>query len=196
MRPETGTQPVKGGSGRRIRTFGRGSKVLCLTSWPSRSAPQHYLADGWALEGAGVTSEASVALGPVMRNGVLAALVLVTAACGAYHLPGGSTPGTGTVAGHVLALPCAPIQPAGKQCAARPVPGLEIDYTKGDATSKAVTDDGGNYSVRLAAGTWTVHFKTNMRIVSGPTEVSVSTDSTVTADYILDSGIRYPVPQQ
>jgi len=143
-----------------------------------------------------VTSATPVALGLLVRNVVLAALVLVTAACGAYHFPGGSTAGTGTVTGHVRALPCAPVQPAGKPCAARPVSGLEIDYTKGDATAKAVTDDGGNYSVRLPAGAWTVHFKTYMRIVSGPTEVSIATGSTVTADYILDSGIRYPVPQQ
>jgi hypothetical protein len=34
------------GSGRRIRTFGRGSKVLCLTSWPSRIEHQHTSAEG------------------------------------------------------------------------------------------------------------------------------------------------------
>ena len=32
------------GSRRRIRTFGRGSKVLCLTTWPSGIEPPHYLA--------------------------------------------------------------------------------------------------------------------------------------------------------
>ena len=127
---------------------------------------------------------------------MLAALVLVVAGCGAYHFPGGSPPGTGTVTGHVAALPCAPIETPGRQCARRPVSGVEIDYAKGTATAKAVTDAGGNYSVRLPAGTWTVHFKTYMRIISGPPEVSVNADSTVTADYILDSGIRVPVPQK
>jgi hypothetical protein len=143
-----------------------------------------------------VTSEALAALGLLMRNVVVAALVLVTVACGAYQFPGGSPPGTGTVIGHVVAVPCAPVEQAGKQCAGRQVAGLEIDYAKGEATSKAVTDAGGNYSVRLSADTWTVHLKTYMRIVSGPAEVSVKADSTVTADYILDSGLRVPVPQQ
>ena len=140
-----------------------------------------------------MTSWAPAALGLSMRNGLLLALVLVTAACGTYQFPGGSPPGIGTVIGHVVAVPCAPVEPAGKPCAGRPVGGLEIDYVKGEATAKAVTDSGGNYSVRLSTSTWTVHLKTFMRIISGPAQVSVPADSTVTANYLLDSGIRVPL---
>ena len=94
-----------------------------------------------------------------MRNTLLVALVLMTAACGAYDFPGGSPAGTGTVSGTVVAIPCTPVEAAGQPCAGRPVPGVEIDYVNGEATAKAVTDSNGNYTVQLSAGTWMVHFK-------------------------------------
>jgi hypothetical protein len=191
-----------------------------------------------------VTFGGWVALGPVMRNVLLAALVLVTAACGAYRFPGGASPGDGTVSGTVVAVPCFPVaqpaaqavppcanpcfpvaqpganalpqcparpvggvavtcfpvaQPAAQAlplCAGRPVGGLEIDFTSGSATAKAVTDSTGNYTATLAAGTWSVHLVTTMRLISGPQQVTVLAGSNVTATYILDSGIRVPVPQQ
>jgi hypothetical protein len=143
-----------------------------------------------------VTSKGPAALGLVMRNVLLVALVFVTAACGAYHFPGGPSPGTGTVSGKVVAIPCTPVEQAGQQCAGKPVPGLEIDFVKGEATAKTVTDSNGTYAVQLAAGTWMVHFKAYMRILNGPPEVTVSAGSTVIANYVIDSGIRVPVPQQ
>jgi hypothetical protein len=193
-----------------------------------------------------VTFRGWVALGLVMRNVLLAALVLVTAACGAYRFPGGAPPGDGTVSGMVYAAPCFPVaQPAGQpasqaippcfspcvpvvqpggpalpkcaeppvgggvaaicfpvqsavmaQCAGRPVPGVEIDFTSAGETAKAVTDSTGHYTATLAAGTWTVHLVTTMQITSGPRQVTVVSGSTVTATYILDSGIRVPIPQQ
>jgi hypothetical protein len=143
-----------------------------------------------------VTSKGPAALGLVMRNVLLVALVCVTAACGAYHFPGGPPAGTGTVSGKVVAIPCTPVEQAGEQCAGKPVPGLEIDYVNGGATAKTVTDSNANYTVQLAAGTWMVHLKAFMRIINGPPEVTVSAGSTVTANYVLDSGIRVPVPQQ
>ena len=74
--------------------------------------------------------------------------------------------------------------------------GVEIAYARGEATAKTLTDSSGYYTVQLASGTWTVHLKTYMRIISGPTEVTVTAGATTTADYILDSGIRVPAPQQ
>jgi hypothetical protein len=134
-----------------------------------------------------------------MRNVLLAALVLVIAACGAYRFPGSPSPspGVGTVSGTVVAVPCFPVESAGMaQCAGRPVPGVEIDFTSADGTSKAVTDSSGHYSVTLAGGTWTIHLATYMRVISGPAEVTVSPGSAVSANYVLDSGIRVPVPLQ
>lgn len=193
-----------------------------------------------------VTFRGQAALGLVMKNVLLAALVLVTAACGAYRFPGGASPGDGSVSGTVLAVPCFPVaQPVGQpaaqavpqcvspcfpvvqpadqalpqctarpvgggvavpcfpiesagvaQCAGRPMPGLEIDFTSAGETAKAVTDSTGHFTATLAAGTWSVHLVTTMHILSGPQQVTVVSGSTLTATYILDSGIRVPVPQQ
>jgi hypothetical protein len=131
-----------------------------------------------------------------MRNVLLAALVLVVAACGAYHFPGASPAATGTVEGTVLAFPCFPVESADQQCAGRPMAGMEIDFTSPSETAKAVTDSTGHFTATLAAGTWTVHVVTNLHLMSGPQQVTVVSGSTVTATYVVDSGIRVPVPQQ
>jgi hypothetical protein len=135
-----------------------------------------------------------------MRNALLGALLLVTAACGAYTFPGGGASpaaNTGAVSGRVLAVPCAPVEQAGTTCAGRPVSGMEIDYITGTAVvGRTVTDQSGNYSIRLPAGTYTVKFNNYMRVISGPTKLTVAGGSTTIANYILDSGIRAPVPQQ
>jgi hypothetical protein len=131
-----------------------------------------------------------------MRVFFLAALTLLLAGCGAYTFPGASTSPTGVVTGRVLAYPCAPVEQAGATCAGRPAQGLELDYIENNTTAgKAVTDAQGEYSVQLAPGTYVVKLKTYMRVMSGPTNLTVSAGSTVTADYLLDSGIRAPVPQ-
>ena len=143
-----------------------------------------------------VTSGRAAALGLPMRNVLLAVLVLVTAACGAYQFPGSSPAVTGSVNGTVVAVPCSPVEQAGQQCAGRPVAGVEIDFTHGEASAKAVTDSTGHYSLALASETWTVHVATRMRVISGPAQVDVPAGSAVTANYVLDSGIRIPVPQQ
>lgn len=126
---------------------------------------------------------------------MLIPLVFLIAACGAYHLPGAPSR-TGTVTGTVVAVPCTPVQSALKPCAGRPVPGVEVAFVKGDATTNALTDSNGKFTVELATGTWMAHVKTYMRLISGPPQVTVAAGETVTANYVLDSGIRVPVPQQ
>jgi hypothetical protein len=134
-----------------------------------------------------------------MRIWLLAALLLVTGACGAYQFPGGSqspTPATATVSGRVLAVPCAPVQKAGDTCAGRPVANFELDYVAGTSVTKAITDTGGNYTVELAPGTYAVKMKASMRVISGPLSISVAAGTSTTINYVVDSGIRVPVPQQ
>ncbi len=128
-----------------------------------------------------------------MRTLLLALLIVATAACGAYRFPGGSQAGTGTVTGQVTAVPCAPVERAGQVCAGKPVPGLEIDFTGNGTTVSTRTDSRGDYSVELAAGTWKVTLKGYVRIISGPTTVTVRTGSSVVANYVVDSGIRFAV---
>ena len=122
--------------------------------------------------------------------------MVATAACGAYRFPGEAQGGTGIVIGQVTAVPCAPIQPATKPCTARPVPGIEIDFTGDHGTVSTRTDSSGHYAAELAAGTWKVSFAGSMRLISGPPAVTVSPGAKVVANYLLDSGIRYPVSKQ
>jgi hypothetical protein len=136
-----------------------------------------------------------------MKNALLAVVLLVAAACGQYQFPGegpSPTPETGAVSGRVIAVPCSPVQQQGApSCAGRPVPSLEIDYVSGGAlVARAVTDANGMYAVTLKPGAYDVRMKTYMRVLSGPLTLTVSAGSSVVANYILDSGIRGPVPQQ
>ena len=79
----------------------------------------------------------------------------------------------------------------------RPVPKLELDYTRdGAVATRTVTDSGGSYLVSLAPGTYQVSLKTYMRVISGPLTIAVAPGSSQVANYLLDSGIRAPVPQQ
>ena len=135
-----------------------------------------------------------------MRNLLVAGLVLVSAACGSYRFPGDSTspsPATAHVAGMVRSVPCAPVEQAGTTCAGRPVGSLEIDYMVGSTVvQRAVTDSKGAYSIDLKPGTYAVQFKTYMRVISGPTKLNLDAGSRTVADYVLDNGIRAPLPQQ
>jgi hypothetical protein len=145
----------------------------------------------------GVTSGEPPTFRTSMRNALLGAvLLLVTAACGAYIFPGSSQGGVGTVSGTVIAVPCAPVESSANPCMGRPVPGLEIDFTNGSTTSRTVTDSKGGYSIALNAGTWKVLIPGFMRVMSGPPTVTVTSGAHVIANYVVDSGIRVPVPQQ
>jgi hypothetical protein len=130
-----------------------------------------------------------------MKLVFLVALVVLTAACGAYRFPSSSTH-YGTVTGHVTAVPCSPVEnpePDGP-CKALPGAGIAIEFSNDQGQSfvtKTAAD--GSYSIRLPVGTWRVTLKT-LRLISGPSTVTVDADSTVVADYVVDSGIRMPVP--
>src|SRR5260370_17019736 len=91
-----------------------------------------------------------------MRNVLLAGLVLMAAGCGAYQFPGTSPAATGTVAGTVLAFPCAPVMSADQQCAGRPVAGMEIDFTSGSGTAKPGTDSTRPFTLPLPPHPWTL----------------------------------------
>ena len=133
-----------------------------------------------------------------MKAFVAIAAALLVAGCGAYQFPGTSPSSTssGMVHGTVLSVPCAPVERVDSPCAGRSVAGLNISYVRdGNVAGRAVTDSGGRYTVELAPGTYTVKLDTYMRVVSGPPTVTIAGGSDVEADYILDNGIRVPVPQ-
>ena len=133
-----------------------------------------------------------------MRHALLGATLLLVAACGAYRLPGETpspTLATGTVSGHVIAVPCSPVENAGTSCSGRPVQGLELDFVGGQATPSAVTNASGGYRIDLPAGQYVVKLKTYMRVLKGVQNLTVTSGSVTTDDFLLDSGIRVPMPQ-
>ena len=135
-----------------------------------------------------------------MKSRLLGAVILLVCGCGAYVFPGGEpspTAATGVVSGRVVAVPCAPVEKAGEACAGRPVPQLEIDYVAGTTVeARTVTDAAGQYAATLNPGAYTVHMRTYMRVISGPLQLTVAPGSSIVANYVLDSGIRVPAPQQ
>src|SRR2546421_9237589 len=133
-------------------------------------------------------------LRPEMRNALVGVAILLTVGCGAYQFPGESpAPAAGTVSGRVLTVPCAPVEKADSQCAGRPVPNLELDYSIGaNLTEKAVTDANGSYSIALKPGSYAVKLKTYMRVISGPLKIEVAAGSHPGANYGLGSGILGP----
>jgi hypothetical protein len=126
-----------------------------------------------------------------MKGAVIAMILVVGAACGAYHYPG-ATGGTGTVTGSVIVVPCGPVQPADKACAGR-FAGMELDFTSGATTAATTTDANGNFTIELAVGTWNVSVVKFTRIVSGPRTITVHAGDSIVANYVVDSGIRVPV---
>jgi hypothetical protein len=130
-----------------------------------------------------------------MKVALIGALLLFTASCGAYEFPNSPRHYSESVSGHVLLVPCSPAEPAGSKCAGRPAVALEIEFVNGKDVHPAVTDEGGNYRRELAPGTYHVQFNGHPRIISGPPTVTVPQGSSVTANYVLDTGIRLPQPQ-
>jgi len=131
-----------------------------------------------------------------MRYAVLGAALLLVAACGAYQFPGGSaSPSTGNVSGRVITVPCSPVQPAPNACTGRAAAGMEITFTAGQNIRRTTADSNGQYSIDLEPGTYKVTFKTYMRVINGRSSITVAAGDKIVADYVLDNGIRAPVPQ-
>ncbi len=103
--------------------------------------------------------------------------------------------GTGTVSGQVTVVPCAPVEQAGSPCQGRPAANVALIFTSsGNEQVVAQTDSAGSYAVDLKAGKWAVTIKGYMRVISGPSTVTVEAGANVVANYVLDSGIRLPAP--
>ncbi|HEX6487615.1 MAG TPA: carboxypeptidase-like regulatory domain-containing protein [Candidatus Dormibacteraeota bacterium] len=119
--------------------------------------------------------------------------VLLVAGCGAKTGPSGTggNAALGTVRGHVLLYPCAPVERVGSPCPGRPASGIEVDLVPeagGQALSaKSATD--GSYAIQAPPGTYQATVKT-VRPVRGVRMVAVTAGQTATVDFVIDSGIR------
>lgn len=71
-----------------------------------------------------------------------------------------------------------------------PAAGLELVLTNGATTTITTTDSTGNYSIELGVGTWTVGTNNKMRIVSGPTTLTITAGASIIANYVVESMIR------
>jgi len=159
------------------------------------------------MAGLAVTSADRAAFCLVMRKLLLVAILVAATACGAYHFPG-TGDGSGTVSGKVTAYPCGPVEPAAgacmpgsttdclpnspndSSCKPWPMPGAALTFKNGTTTIGAKTTSDGFYSVELPAGTWSVSAGGFMRIISGPLTVVVEAGADITANYVIDTGIR------
>jgi hypothetical protein len=136
-------------------------------------------------------SEASrlnhVMLGPrVICLIVLAELVV---ACGSQRP--GAGPSASLVTGTVAAGPVSPVARPGVP-STRPVRGATVDALRGDKiVAVAHTDDVGRYQLRLQPGTYVITVKADQYLSkkAGQT-VTISAGETLTADFVLDTGIR------
>jgi hypothetical protein len=70
------------------------------------------------------------------------------------------------------------------------MPGVALTFKNGAHTVGAKTTSDGFYSVELPAGTWSVSAAGYMRILSGPLTVVVEAGADITANYVVDTGIR------
>ncbi len=100
------------------------------------------------------------------------------------------------MSGQVTAVPCYPVVQPNQPACARPVGGVEVDFSGNGTSVGTTTDQKGFYSVALAAGSWKVSLKSYMRIISGPRVVTITAGSSVVANYVVDSGIRVPVAKE
>jgi len=130
----------------------------------------------------------------IVSAAALASCVLL-GACAGYRFPGGPASGTGTVSGHVTVVPCAPVEKADAPCQGKPAANIAMIFISSSSEQViAQTDSAGNYAVELKAGKWTVAIKGAMRVISGPSTVTVEAGGSVIANYVVDSGIRLPAP--
>jgi len=127
--------------------------------------------------------------------GAAIASCLLLGGCAGYQFPGGPAEGSGTVSGQVTVVPCAPVEKAGALCQGKPAANVALIFTSSSNEQViAETDSAGNYAVELKAGKWAVTLKGYMRVVSGPSTVTVEAGSSVVANYVVDSGIPLPAP--
>jgi len=123
----------------------------------------------------------------------LLAAVLVLAACG-EAVPGSDGEELGTVRGAVLLGPMCPVETEASPCPDEPVSGELVQLVQGTTVvATATSDEQGRFSFRAEPGDyrlmWAPEGDVGIRFAK-PVEVSVVAGETVTADLLVDTGIR------
>ena len=121
-----------------------------------------------------------------------AALVLLTS-CG-EAAPGTGADELGTVTGRVLTGPMCPVQIEASPCPEEPLAGEVVQLVQGRSVVATATSDArGNFSFEVEPGAyelaWAPTGDVGIRFAK-PVPVTVVTGETVTADLLVDTGIR------
>lgn len=112
-------------------------------------------------------------------------LSLVTAAV--LAAPAGGATATG-LHGKVVRSPATPVCQAETDCSA-PAANTTLVFSRAGVTRSVTTDVQGRYSIRLAAGTWSVRIP-SARFAYGPKTVTVRAGVMRTVSFLIDTGIR------
>jgi hypothetical protein len=123
------------------------------------------------------------------RLTVLITITGLMVACGSQR-PGAGSPAS-LVTGIVAAGPISPLAQPGVP-ATRPVQGATVEALRGDQVmATTYTDQAGRYELRLQPGTYVIRAQSDKYLSREKSkEVSLSRGQRVTANLVLDTGIR------
>jgi hypothetical protein len=119
--------------------------------------------------------------------------VLLLASCG-KAAPPSDTAELGTVSGRVLAGPTCPVETTASPCPDEPLPGEVVRLVAGDTVVVSGTSDAqGAFTLQAEPGAyrlmWAPQGDVGIRFAK-PVEVTLVAGRTVTADLLVDTGIR------
>jgi hypothetical protein len=121
--------------------------------------------------------------------------VLLLASCAEGETGSGTgSAELGTVTGHVLAGPNCPVQMTASPCPDTPLPGEVVQLVSGDTVVETATSDSeGAFTMQAVPGDyelrWAPAEDVGVRFAK-PLTVTVVAGETVTADLLVDTGIR------
>lgn len=119
--------------------------------------------------------------------------VLLLASCGEGE-PASDGAELGTVTGSILAGPTCPVETMASPCPDVPLPGEVVQLVQGDTVvASATSDPEGGFSIQAEPGAyelmWAPAGDVGVRFAR-PVRVEIVAGQTVTADLLVDTGIR------
>ena len=119
------------------------------------------------------------------------ALFLLAIAVACASCVSTTSPASGTLRGHVLSSPCAPIERLDSPCTGLGVAHATLTLHHDATTITTITDAQGAYSSTLATGRWTVTLAPRPPFGQSRSDsVTITPGANVVLDFHIDSGIR------
>ena len=121
-------------------------------------------------------------------SGAVALTVMLTGC--ATHSTSQQPPSDMTIHGKVTSAPTCPVETIGSPCPARPASGVLVEVLRGqNVVATTHTDPDGQYLMRVLVGDYDLR-ATMQRGYPGTVTKHVTAKADVTADLVLDSGLR------